>query len=425
MISKVLVAGGGTGGHLFPGIAVVEEMRRRLPHLTVLFVGTERGIEARLLPQLGERFHALDVKPLAGRKPVELARNLFALPKSAVQSLSLVRSFRPDLAIGLGGYAAGPLLLAAAALRVPSALLEQNAHVGVTNRLLARSVGRAYLTYEQTAPLFGSARARVFGNPVRRAFVDAARMTAHDPAGATARSRTVLVLGGSQGARALNEIVPEALARAGLAQLGLSVVHQTGAAMVEPVRQRYRELGVAAEVVAFIDDMARAYVGASLVIARAGATTLAEICTIGRASVLVPYPHAAQDHQTQNARALERAGAAITIPEPELEPAPLAERVRALLADEATRGRMAEAARRQGKPDAAAAIVDDLFGWLHVHTESPRAEDEPAAGAGDAGSGPTRAESAELIPEPVRRKPRVRRAQLRLRAVDQQADALS
>lgn len=419
MIARVLVAGGGTGGHLFPGIAVVEEMRRRLPQLEVLFAGTERGIEARVLPQLGERFHAVDVKPLAGKRPGDIARGLAGLPRSALQALSLVRSFRPDLALGLGGYAAGPVLLAAAGLRVPSALLEQNAHVGITNRLLSRSVGRAYLTYEETASLFGHERARVLGNPVRRAFVQAARMSAHDPEGALARSRSVLVLGGSQGARKLNEVVPEALARAGVRELGIGVVHQTGSAMAATVSRRYRELGVQAEVVPFIDDMARAYIRASLVIGRAGATTLAELCTIGRASILVPFPHAAQDHQTKNARALERVGAALTVPEAELDAKALATMARSLLEDELRRRAMADAACKQGRPEAAAAIVDDLFAWLKVPAASWQPDDAEHGQAAVGVCGDEGAEHREMASmPPVRRKPRVRRAELRLRTID-------
>lgn len=425
MTLRVLVAGGGTGGHLFPGIAVVEELRRRLPQLEVMFAGTERGIEARLLPQLGERFQALDIKPLMGRAPAELARNAAMLPRSALQAIGLLRSFKPDLVLGLGGYAAGPVLMAAAALRVRSALLEQNAHVGLTNRLLSRSVGRAYLTYDETAPLFGASRARVFGNPVRRAFVDAARMSAHDPQGAQARSRSVLVLGGSQGARSLNEHVPAALARAGLSELGVSVVHQTGSAMLADVEARYRALGVRAEVVPFIDDMARAYIRASLVIARAGATTLAELCTIGRAAILVPYPHAAEDHQTRNARALERAGAALCVPESELEPEALGALARSLLTDAERRRGLADAARRQGRPEAAAAIVDDLLGWLGVPSD-PSFRDGDESGAQQSPPPEPEAEGAHaLLPlTPVRRKPRVRRAELRLRMIEAPLDAV-
>jgi UDP-N-acetylglucosamine--N-acetylmuramyl-(pentapeptide) pyrophosphoryl-undecaprenol N-acetylglucosamine transferase len=428
MINRILVAGGGTGGHLFPGIAVVEELRRRLPHLDVLFVGTERGIEARALPALGERFHAIEVKPLAGRTPAQLARNLAALPRSGLQALTAVRSFRPDVVIGLGGYVAGPVLLAAAALRVPTALLEQNVHVGLTNRLLSKSVGRAYLTHAETAAQFGAARARVLGNPVRRAFVDAARMALHDPAGARARSRSVFVLGGSQGARSLNESVPQALARAGIAQLGVSVVHQTGAEMADDVARRYRELGVQAEVVPFIDDVARAYANASLVIARAGATTLAELCAIGRAAILVPYPHAAEDHQTHNALALQRAGAAVAVAEADLDVDALAEEVRSLLSDGARRGAMEDAARRQGRPDAAAAIVDDLLAWLGVPSQAaPEPEREPEQqldpnGGGDGQRSNARTSSESQVP--IRRRPRVRRAELRIRALDASLDAV-
>ncbi|MGD8858630.1 MAG: undecaprenyldiphospho-muramoylpentapeptide beta-N-acetylglucosaminyltransferase [Myxococcales bacterium] len=420
MIRRVLVAGGGTGGHLFPGIAVVEEMRRRLPDLDVLFVGTERGIEARVLPRLGERFSAVDVKPLMGRSPLQLTRNVLSLPRSGVHALSTVRSFRPDLAIGLGGYAAGPVLLAASALRVPCALLEQNAHVGLTNRLLKRTVGRAYLTFEETAGQFGHERARVLGNPVRRAFVDAARMAGHDPAGVEARSRTVLVLGGSQGARTLNQQVPEGLWRAGVGAMDIRIVHQTGPSMVEEVDRRYRDLGLKADVVPFIEDMARAYTNASMVIARAGATTLAELCAVGRPSILVPYPHAAQDHQAMNALALEGAGAAVAIREEDLTVDVLAEHARTMLTDTDLRRRMAEAARRRGRPEAAAAIVDDLFGWLGVSAPSAPASDEgDDLGEAATGHGPSAAAMGTLSVVPVRRRARVKRRELRLTPLEQ------
>lgn len=414
-MKRLLVAGGGTGGHLFPGIAVVEELRRRFPELDVLFVGTERGIEARVLPQRNERFIALDVRPLMGKKGVDLARSLSVLPKSALHALACVRAFRPDVALGLGGYAAGPILLAAAAQRVPTALLEQNARVGLTNRVLAKTVGRAYLTFDETLPAFGAARGRVLGNPVRRAFVQAAHRALHDPIGVEARARTVLVLGGSQGARSLNTHVPAALARAGVRALGVRVVHQTGAAMVDEVAERYRSLGVEASVVPFIDDVAAAYLDAALVVARAGATTLAELCAVGRASVLVPYPHAAEDHQMTNARALERAGAAIALAEADLSQVALADHVRTLLTHPERRRAMAEAARRRGRPDAAAAIVDDLLGFLGIPSDSA-----PEPSGSDEGE-PSTAHSRSSAPPSaygVRRKAKVRRAELRIRTVD-------
>ena len=364
MIRRVIVAGGGTGGHLFPGIAVVEELRRRQPDAEVTFVGTAKGIEARVLPERGERLELIDVAPLKGRSAAELMRSLMMLPGACSQAFGIIGAEKPDVVIGVGGYASGPMLLAAAARGVPTAILEQNAHVGLTNRVLAPLAGRAYVAWEEAADQIGRRRAKLLGNPVRRAFVDASRAAMADPDGFEARSRRILVLGGSQGAKVLNDTVPAALAGLDLASRGIDVLHQTGAAMRSEVEARYRELGVPAEVVTFVDDMAKAYASASLVIARAGATTLAELCAIGRPAILVPYPFAADDHQAKNAEALERAGAAISIREAKLTSEGLGAEVRGLLDDPSRRTRMAEAARAHGRPDAAAAIVDDLFAWL-------------------------------------------------------------
>lgn len=450
MIERVMVVGGGTGGHLFPGIAVVEELRRRLPAVRVVFVGTRRGIESRVLPQRRERLEFLEVQPLLGRTPVQLAKSLSNLPRSGLQALALLGRERPDLVVGLGGYVAGPVLLAAAARRIPTALLEQNAHVGLTNRLLRHTVGRAYLTHQQTAQLFGAARARVLGNPVRRAFVEAAHLGSHDPDGMQASCHRILVLGGSQGAQALNETVPDALAQAGLKERGISVLHPAGEAMVARVRERYAQLGIEAEVVPFVDDMVRAYKSACLVIGRAGATTLAELCAIGRPSILIPFPHAAEDHQSVNAAALEQAGAAVTIPQRDLSAQGLAQLVTSLLGDDARRRSMAEAARTLGKPDAAAAIVDDLCQWLGVATEqgpppgSPSGGEERDLGRDPGSSVETRAAIAHsgwhgelpvasgtavrLSSWPrtgVTRRPKVKRCELRIQPVDVSLEAAS
>lgn len=411
MIERVMIAGGGTGGHLFPGVAVVEELRRRNPKLVVTFVGTAKGIEARVLPKMGERLELVDVRPLMGRTPTALVRNLANLPKSGMQAVSLLRQYRPQVVIGLGGYAAGPILMAAASMRIPTALLEQNVHVGLTNRMLARTVGRAYLTYEQSAEHFTQERARVLGNPVRRAFVEAARLADHDPDGAHARARRLFVLGGSQGAEALNQRVPRALAEAGIGAQGIAVLHQAGVDMVDTVAKRYAELGIEAEVVPFIDDMARAYARSSLVISRAGASTLAELCAIGRASILVPYPHAAADHQALNALALQEAGAAVAIRESDATVELLAERVVALLGDAESRRAMAAAARRLGRPDAAAAVVDDLCAWLGMSTDAPadgESNSGPVASRGPEGGGG------------ISRRTKVKRCELRVQSVPPQ-----
>lgn len=389
MIGRVVLAGGGTGGHLFPGLAVIEELRRRRPSIEVLFVGTERGIEARLIPARGERLELLDVAPLKGQSKLKLLKSVGLLPRAMGQATGILRSFRPDLVIGVGGYASGPMLAAAAALGVPTAILEQNVHVGLTNRLLSPLVGRAYVSFDETAERFRDGRVRVAGNPIRKELVAAATRARIDPLGFESRSNDVLVIGGSQGARALNQGVPEALARAGLGERGIRVVHQTGESMREEVTERYARLGVDAEVVPFISDMAGAYQSAALVIARAGASTVAELCAVGRPSVLVPFPYAADDHQTKNARALEAEGATVTVAESELEPESFGTLLRELLDAPERRKAMAEAARRHGRPDAAANIVDDLFEWLEGTSGD---EPEPALGRevddGEGGSPP-------------------------------------
>jgi UDP-N-acetylglucosamine--N-acetylmuramyl-(pentapeptide) pyrophosphoryl-undecaprenol N-acetylglucosamine transferase len=361
MIQRIMVAGGGTGGHLFPGLAVVEELRRRVPGLEVKFVGTARGIEARVLPGRGEALELLEVTPLKGQGLGARLKSFARIPTAMREASSLMRDF---LVLGVGGYASGPVLLSASLSGRPTALLEQNAYVGMTNRILARFVNRAYITFEETEAVFGKTKSRLTGNPVRREFVEHARLALADPEGFESRARTVLVLGGSQGARKLNEDIPRALALVGLDDRKLEVVHQTGESMRDEVEARYRELGIRARVVTFIDEIARAYSNAALVVARAGATTLAELCAIGRPSILIPFPFAADDHQAKNAKALEEQGASICIRESELEVDALGGLIGDLLDDSAKRQAMARAAREHGRPDAAAAIVDDMMGWL-------------------------------------------------------------
>jgi len=384
-LNNILIAGGGTGGHLFPGIAVAEELRRRKPGAQVTFVGTERGIEARVLPKAGETVDFIDVTPLKGRTPSELMRSLVRLPIAYTRAIAILKQRKPDVVLGVGGYASGPMLLAAWTRGIPTAVLEQNAQLGMTNRVLANVVGRGYVTFDATAAAFG-ARARVVGNPVRRAFVDATRLAQTDPEGFEARARKILVIGGSQGAQKLNQTIPAALASLDLRAMGILVVHQTGAVMRDEVAASYTALGLDAEVVPFIDDMARAYSGAMLVIARAGATTLAELTAVGRPSILIPFPHAADDHQAKNADELARAGAAIAIGESQLDDETLGRALRGLLTAPERRRAMASAARRLGRPDAAAAVVDDLLGWLSGTAEHRANAATPTKSSDDEGS---------------------------------------
>lgn len=379
---RIVVAGGGTGGHLFPGIAVVEEMRRQGLDPEVTFIGTERGIEARILPKLGEAVRFLDIRPLKGRSARELVRSLGLLPTSGARAAQHLRELKPDLVIGVGGYAAGPVLAAAVAMRIPTAIMEQNAVAGLTNRLLARHVGRVYASFEGTFAKKGTGdekRIVVSGNPIRRALVDEAHARDMDPDAQQVHvlgPRQLLVLGGSQGALALNEQVPRLLRAAlddgGVTGGALRVVHQVGRGDRTVVEQAYVASEIEADVVEFIDDMTEAYRRSELVIARAGASTVAEICALGCASVLVPFPHAADDHQTKNALALEAAGAAVHLAESELLSKQASEVVASLLTEPSRRQNIAQAARSFGRPDAAATIVDDLVAWLGWHSDAGR-----------------------------------------------------
>ena len=384
MIQRIMVAGGGTGGHLFPGLAVVDELRRRVPEIEVKFVGTARGIESRILPRRGESLELLEVTPLKGQGLGARFKSFARIPTAMKKASALMDDFEPDLVLGVGGYASGPVLLSASLSGRPTALLEQNAQVGMTNRILARFVDRAYISFEQTEEVFGRRKSRLTGNPVRQEFVEHARLALADPEGFESRARTILVLGGSQGARKLNEDVPRALAKAGIAARRLEVVHQTGESMRDQVEAAYQELGIPARVVTFIDEIARAYSNAALVIARAGATTLAELCAIGRPSILVPFPFAADDHQTKNAKALEEQHASICLREADLEVDALGATIADLLDDSVRRQAMAQAARDHGRPDAAAAIVDDMMAWVGgadpLGAEAAQPEREPPAG---------------------------------------------
>ena len=353
---RALIAGGGTGGHLFPAIALGDEILARGG--AVRFVGTAAGLEARVLPARGYDLQLIEVSGLKRVGAAGLARGLVKLPTALLQSRRAVQEFHPDAVVGVGGYASGPVVLAAALAGRPTAIMEQNSIPGVTNRILGRVVGRVYIALEPSRTYFPERKTLLLGNPVRQAI----RELAAQPAPGGARPR-VLAVGGSQGAHVVNEHLAQAVAL--LYQRGrrFALLHQTGAADEGPIGARYRQLdpeGAALAARAFVDDMATAYREADVVVARAGATTIAELCAVGRPSLLVPFPFAADNHQEVNARVLERAGAATVLLQADLTPERLADALGALLDDTAARAHMAAAARELGRPDAARDIVDDL-----------------------------------------------------------------
>jgi len=355
---KLMIAGGGTGGHLFPGVAIAEEMRARVPDAAIRFVGTRRGIEARVLPDLG---WDLDFIEVSGLKTVGIAgamRGLFRLPRAYLQAKRLVKTFAPDAVIGVGGYASGPVVLAARMQGIPTAICEQNSIPGLTNKLLGRFVRRIFLSFDESRRFFKAKKIEMTGNPVRRDLVQ--KLLAAGPARDDGTVH-VLVCGGSQGAVAVNELGSLALIE--LAQQHkLSIVHQTGEKDLAATEARYKEAAVAADCRAFIKDMAGAYLAADLVIGRAGATTVAELAIAGKPAVLIPYPFAAGNHQELNAREMADKGAALMFRQKELTAAKLAGALRPLLEDPEKRASMGAAMKSLARPGAAGAIADWVSG---------------------------------------------------------------
>jgi UDP-N-acetylglucosamine--N-acetylmuramyl-(pentapeptide) pyrophosphoryl-undecaprenol N-acetylglucosamine transferase len=354
----VLIAGGGTGGHLYPGIALAEEITTRQKGNHVMFVGTERGIEARVVPELGYPIEYIDVLGLKGKGLFGLISGLLRVPAAMMQSYRIIRAFNPEVAVGVGGYASGPVLLVAWLLRIPTAVLEQNTVPGFTNRILAQLASAVYVMFESSSTHFPSRKVQALGNPIRRQLLDNfLRSKIPDD------KFNILVLGGSQGAHTINLRMVEAAQHLGEAAKEVRIIHQTGEADVDLVKKAYADSGSDAQVFAFIADMSNAYRRADLVICRAGATTLAEVMVAKKASILIPYPYAADNHQELNARAMVDAGAARMLIERDLDGQRLAEEIIALLKDRERIARMEQAASRTGRPEAAREIVD-AFGEL-------------------------------------------------------------
>jgi len=353
--SLILIAAGGTGGHIFPGLAVAEEMAIRAPGTRVEFVGSTAplGLERRIVPKAGLKLHLLPVFPLNTPSMVARLRGLALLPLGLLKALGLLLKTRPSAVLGIGGYASGPLVLMASLLRIPTMVLEPNAIPGFTNRMLKPFVRQAACAFESTLPRFG-AKGVLTGNPVRASFKALPPRTHQPPL-------QLLCFGGSQGSKILSEALVKALPSLP-GEASLSIVHQTGPAQLEPVLSAYRAAGRRAQVVPFIDNMSEAFANADVVLCRAGATTLAELKVAGKAAILVPLGSAADDHQTSNAKAMAAEGAALMLPEAEL--GTLGAVVSNLVADPEKVRRIESRARALGKPDAAARVVDLLSAWV-------------------------------------------------------------
>ena len=366
---RVLFAGGGTGGHLYPALALGDAVRRADPDAAVMYVGAERGVEARVLPERGVPHTLLPLEPIRRSRPWENWRLVPAMLRSGTGLRRVFRDFRPDVVVGTGGYASGPAVAWALLSRVPTALQEQNSYPGLVTRLLTPRVGQLHLAFPEAKRHLKLGNTVVFehGNPIQPPDLEA------DVAGARARfglgtGPVALVVGGSQGARAINEALLADLRGVVEGRLagrpeGMEILWATGPAHFDSIQGRLAEMGAPDWVrpQPYIQEMPAALAAADMAISRAGAMALAELCAWGLPSVLVPFPYAAADHQRHNAAALDEAGAGLMVDERDLAPGALWERLIELAGDEERRGAMAARARERGRPDAADLIAKQLI----------------------------------------------------------------
>lgn len=353
---RFLLTGGGTGGHLFPAIALAEEILQRKKGNEVLFVGAERGIEREILPQKGYSSVFLDVKPLRGRGIYGFISGLISLPIAIIRAMSIIKRFNPDAVIGSGGYVCAPVIIAAYLMGKKSFLLEQNVIPGFTNRVLSRFVYAIITAFKNSYKYFKNRNVEWLGNPVRRQLFDNYLNDSIDD-----NLFTVLIFGGSQGAHFVNNIAVEAMKIIAKRGESINITHQTGKRDYEDIKRKYSEAGLNAYVTEFIDDMSTAYRVADLVICRSGATSIAEITVCKKPSVLIPYPYAADDHQRLNAIELVNAGAAIMLEQKDITPEILAETIISLKRDPKRLKSMAEQAGKIAKPEAAREIMDFII----------------------------------------------------------------
>ena len=352
---RLMIAGGGTGGHLYPGIAVADAVKAAGGE--VVFVGTERGLETRLVPKAGYELELMRVSGLKRMGAAGLVRGLGRLPAAFLASRRILKRYRPDVVLGVGGYASGPLVFAAALSGFPTAVQEQNSVPGFTNRVLGRLARRVFVAFDEAGQSFARRKVRFTGNPVRRSLLERAEQLASQPGGGS-----ILILGGSQGSHAVNELA-SGMVRVLDARGRLPpVVHQTGADEHDRMQVHYAAFGYEGrvQVRAFIDDMPAALAEASLVVARAGALTLAELAIMRRPAILIPLPTAADDHQTVNAMAFVHAGAAVVLPQGDASATRLADLADEILGTPERQAGMARAMGELARPDATEAVVAEL-----------------------------------------------------------------
>jgi len=352
-VKTLMIAGGGTGGHIYPAVAIAREYVSRDPSRRVVFVGTKKGLEKQIVPKAGFPLEFIDVGGLKGKGGLDLVRNVFRLPRGFLQALAIVKKHRPNVVLGVGGYSSGPVITAAKLRGVPTLIHESNAFPGLANRVVARFVTGVAVAFADAAARMKRKDAVVTGNPIRAEF-----FAPRDRATAQPRNR-LLVFGGSQGSRILNNTMTGALLFLAHLKDRLEIVHQTGPGDLATVQAAYQASAFNdARVVPYLDPMSEEIAAADLVVSRAGAMTIGELAASGRAAILVPFAQATNNHQEINARVVEKAGGALVITEKELTPERLAGAISEILADRERTARMGAAAKTLASPDATKNIVD-------------------------------------------------------------------
>jgi len=354
----VVIAGGGTGGHLFPGLAVAEEFRKRDDSVEVVFVGTEHGIEARVIPREGYPLKFVRAEGIVGKSFFRKVRSIAKVFLSVWDSYGILNSVMPDMVIGVGGYASGAAVLVAHLKSIPTMIHEQNSVPGMTNRILSRFVDQVCITYQESLSVFPRGKTFLTGNPVRAKILRGEREAAQKLFSLDREMFTVFVFGGSSGATSINRTMVDALNYLGEYREKIQFLHQTGERDYESVREAYRKSGFKGTVAPFIYQMAEAYAAADMVISRAGATTLAELTALGKPSLLVPYPHSAGRHQEFNAIKLREMGAAFVVFDNEMSGEVLAKHILEMFGNASVGKEMQRASRGLGRPEACARIVD-------------------------------------------------------------------
>jgi len=366
---KLIVAGGGTGGHLFPGIAVAEEFLSRDPANQVLFVGSERGIEARAIPRMGYQLELISAAGIRGKGSLAKLKGAAMMLYGYAQSRKILQKFKPDLVLGVGGYASLPMVMAARGMEIPRYIHEQNALPGMSNKVLSRVANKVFISLEESAKFFPKDCTLLTGNPLRKQILE--MLTGNVQEQQQSETFQLFIFGGSQGAHALNIALPQAVAQLSPEyQARLKITHQTGEADLQQVQAAYQANGIEADVRPFIDDMATAYHRAELIICRAGATTIAEVTALGKACLFVPFPHATDDHQRKNAEALLKKGACEMLVEQEIGGKGLSNAIARLMENRYALKLIAENAAALARLDAAKVIVDQMLEGVQPCTET-------------------------------------------------------